>query len=163
MTSPSFFQRAIEPERIVRSLGLVTPFGLDDLLAATERWRKRPLCIKDCPLPPEFSALWVETAKADHLVVATGLILLQREQAIVHELAHILLEHRPRVVTSPAELQEALGVPASMHALARSGYHYGGDEEVQAEYLATVICMGLQHGSCQEQDERAERFRHYLG
>ena len=147
----------------MRSLGLEEPFGLEDLLAATERWRKRPLRIKDCPLPPEFSALWVETGKADHLVVATGLTSLQREQAIVHELAHILLEHQPRVVTSPAELQDALGLPASMHALARSGYHYKGEEEAQAEHLATVICMCLQRGSCREEDERAERFRHYLG
>jgi hypothetical protein len=99
--------------------------------------------VREYSLPPEFTGLWVRTQQADYIVVARGLIPSQHQQAIVHEVAHMLLRHQPGAITSPAGLREALGVPKSMWALARSGYRYGSDEEEEAETLATVICLRL--------------------
>ncbi|MBN1485465.1 MAG: ImmA/IrrE family metallo-endopeptidase [Chloroflexia bacterium] len=128
---------------MLKALHLPQRFAWEELLRAVEKKRQRPLETMECSLPPEFSALWVETEQVDYLIVATGLTALQYRQAMAHELAHMILEHQPGASTSPLSLREALGIPAEMWALARSAYRYGDQEEIEAEWLATAICLQL--------------------
>jgi hypothetical protein len=151
-----------DPAKILQGLGLPKRFSLQALYGAVERNRGQILVIRVAVLPPEYSALWIQTDRADYIVVAEGLPQLQQNQASVHEMAHMLLEHQPHSVASPDELRAALGLPARMQVLARSGYHYGSEEESEAEALATAICMRLDAVECAEFDDRVVRFQEYL-
>jgi hypothetical protein len=154
--------RGPDPEKVLREIGLTKRFSLRALYRAVEFNRGRTLRIKAAVLPPEYSALWIQTDRADYIVVAEGLPRLQQNQASVHEIAHMLLGHQPHTVTSLGDLGAALGLPARMQVLARSGYHYGNQEESEAEALATAICMRLDAVECVEPDERVARFQESL-
>lgn len=156
--SPSWKRSNLK--RILQSLSLPETGGFDvaGLVGAVRRQRCRPLTIEQYPFVPGITSLWVRTPTEDRLIIAEGLPPLQWEQAVLHDVAHMLCGHTPHVVTVQAALQAALGVPEQMTAMARSSYRHGDGQEREAEALATALCVLLHRESCGEGDERAARF-----
>lgn len=80
----------------MEQLGLGESFSFDDLVEAMERRRQRPIRIVelvDLNKEDGLCALWFETETEDLVVHAQSDSALHRQQFVLHELAHMILEH----------------------------------------------------------------------
>lgn len=115
---------------------------LDDLVAAIAQDRGRPISIVEfkSDTGPAICGLWLALPQADLLFIADDLTGVHREHVVVHELAHILLDHN--VIDSDleelaAELFPSLPPELVRRILGRSTY--SNPQERAAEDLATKI------------------------
>jgi len=77
-------------------LRLGEAFSLDDLVDAMQRRRRRPLRIvelADLNDQDGICALWLETETEDLVLHARSESALHRQQFVLHELAHMILDH----------------------------------------------------------------------
>lgn len=77
-------------------LSLGEAFSFDDLLDAMQRRRRRPLRIvelADLNDQDGICALWLETETEDLVLHAHSESALHRQQFVLHELAHMILDH----------------------------------------------------------------------
>lgn len=80
----------------VDELGLGESFSLDDLVGAMQHRRGRPLRIvelADLNDQDGICALWLETETEDLVLHAHSDSALHRQQFVLHELAHMILDH----------------------------------------------------------------------
>lgn len=143
---------------------LPSPFSAEALCALVSKQRRRPILIHEVPaLDTDIPCgLWLETADADHFLVARGATKSHRDHIIAHELAHVLYDHQgvlgtshlhlsmpnlhPTLVArmlarsasaSPAKTGAEPLEPVIKRVLGRGSY--GPHEEQEAETLASVI------------------------
>ena len=77
-------------------LALGDTFAFDDLVDAVQRRRQRPLRIvelADLSDRDGICALWLATDREDLVLHARSDSVLHRQQFVLHELAHIILDH----------------------------------------------------------------------
>ncbi len=80
----------------LQELELGESFSLDELVVAVERLRGRPLHIvelADLSDHEGICALWLMTDAEDLVLHARSESMLHRQQFVLHELAHIILDH----------------------------------------------------------------------
>ncbi|MFF2503493.1 hypothetical protein ACFVTY_08975 [Streptomyces sp. NPDC058067] len=84
--------------------------------------------------------LWIETEWADVVVFQRETTQLHQDHIILHEIGHILADHRGLVVEADhwADMLPGLRAGAILRVLQRCTY--GTDEENEAELVATIIC-----------------------
>ncbi|MFJ8477116.1 hypothetical protein [Kitasatospora sp. NPDC094011] len=97
------------------------------------------------PLPPEAGAigacgLWLSTSTSDFIFVERNTSLPHQEHIVLHEIGHMLFDHRTLSMTEPASMSEIfsdLGPDLLRRYLART--NYGTRHEQEAEMLASLI------------------------
>ena len=127
-------------EARLAELDLPVPFDVGALCRALETRRGRPIVL--CPVATGAGpcGLWADTPTADLIFYERDTTPLHREHIIVHELCHLLWEHRPPPL-SEADVRQLL-FPDLQPALVRSVLQrasYSRDEEREAELLSTLI------------------------
>ncbi|WP_460916702.1 hypothetical protein [Plantactinospora veratri] len=82
-------------EQLARGIRVPDPFDLDTFIGDFGADRGRPVHLIAFDLPPGAPCgLCVSTDAADYLVVTSAATGVQRVHIALHELAHLLLEHR---------------------------------------------------------------------
>lgn len=116
---------------------------LADLVAAVATERCRAITLLDYDLPADApSGLWLQMTDVDYIVSARSLTADHRRVVICHELAHMLLDHRPR----DGQVDTSLIAPSiSPDVAARyfTRHGYEDRDEADAESLATVLAADL--------------------
>lgn len=129
-------------EQLLPRLPIPDPFDLERFQQRLADQRGRPLHVQDMPSrgPGDPSGLWLGTATRDFVFVDPAARPVHREHIILHELAHMVLDHE----------SDATGLDESLVALLPSfdpstiktmlgRTRYSATEEQEAELLATLI------------------------
>ena len=157
-----FWRRKAPLADALRRLDLPSQFTLDDLVAFVERQGGRPLRVESMRLPPEVTALWVDAANCDWIVLSEGLPALQRTLCTLHELAHRILGHPLELFSGETCIETVchhLDLPKEVWANARQlRYRNGRRQEQEAEDLAIAIFARLSTQLGEEQELGARRF-----
>ncbi|MEN3611833.1 hypothetical protein [Plantactinospora sp. ZYX-F-223] len=128
-------------EQIARGIRVPDPFDLDTFISDFGADRGRPVHLIAFDLPPGAPCgLCVSTDAADYLVVTSAATGVQRVHIALHELAHLLLEHRLHLVDEVQGSRQLFrhldpGVVRAMFART----NYSSQEEQEAETLASLL------------------------
>lgn len=135
----------------VLQLGLGPTYGFDELVAAVQRERGRPLRVRE--YPPLRAAdggslcgLWLATDEEDIILHAPSDSQLHTRQFVLHELAHIALRHDLRDDARSASAERLipdLGGARLMKALGRGGRVCQDPIEEEAENLADEFARAI--------------------
>jgi hypothetical protein len=153
-------------EARLRKLELPDPFDLPALCAAIGAKRRRP--IHPIAVAGKMGAcgLWVSEKDADYVFYEEETSPLHRLHIILHELSHIIFEHRP-VPLGDACVDSAVFPslhPETVQALLQRAA-YSTDEEREAELLATLLLTRIARdasGLSASDDTRARQLRRRL-
>ena len=135
-------------EALRAGLPVPDPFDFDEFIAALGRQRGKPLRVWEFDTGSDGGSpcgLYVGTESADHIFVAPAHSELQRQQVVVHELAHMVLGHRRKDGLSADDLSRVLpglSLSADQVRAVMARTSYTTPEEVEAELLASVILQG---------------------
>ncbi|GAA2842691.1 hypothetical protein ACFQ0M_48235 [Kitasatospora aburaviensis] len=144
-----------ECEELLAKLPIPDPFDIDAFIAALAAERGRPIALE--PLPddagPEVpSGLWVRLPHGDVIFYKKNTSLPHQTLIILHELAHMIWEHKCRVEEDILksifpDLDDTL---VSSLLLTRDGYDR--IEEAQAEMMALLLAeaLGADEGSTRQ-------------
>ncbi len=120
---------------------------VEDFLTGIGEVRGRPITVIDAPLPTrKVCGLWVGTDTADTIVISDQLRGVQRDHVVMHEVAHVVLEH-DGVNQDLADsiigggMVTTLDASAVRRVLGRSR-RYSEDQERHAELLGTFYQAG---------------------
>lgn len=133
-------------------LGLGDEFSYDDLLAAMQSRQERPLTIVDCAeLPPRegINALWLPTERVDVVLCVPTDSALHRQQFVLHELAHMLLNHGDDLLVDPCDALFPDIPPATLRRLLRR-QHLDTEPEILAEALADRLAAAIRGSAAHE-------------
>ncbi|MFE2145172.1 hypothetical protein ACFXA3_26120 [Streptomyces sp. NPDC059456] len=131
---------------VLDELEIARPLDVEDLCRAVAERRGRPLHL--LPLPESAGAdaglcgLWLGLADSDVVFYEPGTSPVHRTHIILHELAHILLDHGKLADGESAVLAglfPSLDPALVSSMLARGRTSYSAVEEQEAELLATLI------------------------
>lgn len=126
-------------------LALGEIFSFDDLVGALQRRRQRPIRIVELTNLSDqdgICALWLMTDTEDLVVHARSESALHRQQFVLHELAHMMLEHDEREeATTPDFLLPDIPESARQRLLRRQGLVT--DDEIVAESLADHLAGAI--------------------
>jgi hypothetical protein len=121
-------------EKQLRLLDVPRPFDVSALCESVAQSRGRPVLVHRVPYSVGPCGWWAATAEADHIYVQADASVLHQQLIILHELSHMLLEHRADdALADLFPLTDA----AAARILARSGYEQVQEQE--AELLASLI------------------------
>lgn len=124
----------------LQGLEIPRPFTVEAFCRSVSRHRGRPLHLHPLPGPTRFCGLWVATESADHVWYEPASSPFHRRHIILHELAHLICEHR---LTEDDEairlLFPDLDPAMVMGVLARASY--STEQEQEAENLADIIML----------------------
>ncbi|MFC5663648.1 hypothetical protein ACFP3U_11720 [Kitasatospora misakiensis] len=131
---------------LIGQLDVAGRFGVEQLADAVARRRGRPLRL--IPLPKAdaggsgICGVWLALGETDHVYFSAVTSPVHQSHIVLHELAHILLDHRQEGEPDP----EALGAifpdldPAmAARLLARDRTRATGGQEQEAELLASLM------------------------
>lgn len=131
-----------------RALSLVPATGrVEDLISNVAKAAGRPLRLLPFDLGrSEPTGLWISTDAADYVVFSSTASAAQRTAIVCHELAHMLLQHKPEGEGAQLSALAALAAPnidpdIARRMLARHGYVQ--QAEADAEVLATRLVARL--------------------
>ncbi|HTR90381.1 MAG TPA: hypothetical protein VMI73_01425 [Trebonia sp.] len=80
---------------IARELDIPVPFDLVEFTARLERRRSRPILLRPFTAAAGMpSGLWIGTDTADYIYYEQGTTPFHRALIVLHEMAHMLLNHR---------------------------------------------------------------------
>lgn len=136
-------------EQLLPRLPIPEPFDLVQFQARLAAERGRPLHVREMP-PRESgdpSGWWIGTATADYVFVDPDARPVHREHIVLHELAHMVLDHahsEPLLDESVAALLPSLEPSLIKTMLGRT--RYSETEEQEAELLATLIGRQAREG-----------------
>ncbi|MEE1784163.1 hypothetical protein PUR71_14835 [Streptomyces sp. SP17BM10] len=130
-------------QALVDGLDLPRPLSVDALCRYLEERRSRPLHLH--ALPPEAAAsgacgVWLSTATDDHIFYEQRTARLHQEHIVLHELGHLLFDHRTVDLDDAAGrsmLLPDLDPRTAQRFLART--NYSTYQEREAEMLASVL------------------------
>jgi hypothetical protein len=125
-------------------LQLPMPFTLAAFVEGLAKSRGRPLVIVDLPSFEDGgpSGAWIATDGADYVFVDRAARSLHRQHIVLHELAHMVFDHREALALSRADaatLLPDISNKTVARILGRS--RYTETEEREAELLATMIAQ----------------------
>jgi hypothetical protein len=124
-------------------MAIPRPFDLVTFCAHVERLRGRTLVLK--PMPGLSSAapcgMWLSLAQSDYVLYEPNTSQLHSEHIILHELAHMLCDHRLGMDSSVlAKLLPSINPAIVKRVLGR--VNYATEQEQEAEMLASLIRGG---------------------
>lgn len=104
--------------------------------------RRRSILLLAFHMPRSLTGLWVCSPEQDVIFYAQDLPDFLRDQAISHEMGHLLCAHNASLQLSPAVLSAFKFVSAeyieeTLGVLARS--QYDSEQEFEAEYFASLL------------------------
>ncbi|GGM81306.1 hypothetical protein GCM10012275_59940 [Longimycelium tulufanense] len=126
--------------RLLRELDIQPPLQVKELCEQLGRQRGRPINLAPFPLPvPGPFGLWIAAADADHIVYQQETSPFHQDHIILHEIGHILAEHRSDDHDEEfwLSMMPDLSPEAVRRALRRSSYDTAHERE--AELVATLI------------------------
>jgi len=139
-------QVRVECEARLRTLAIPEPFELAELRDILQRRRGRPIHL--LPLSSDLGpfGLWVAATRADYVFFARSTTPLHQVHIIVHELAHLFLDHAARPISDHELLRIALPdlQPSMVQTVLERGA-YTAREELEAEILASIILERVAH------------------
>lgn len=144
-------------ETLARALSLPDPFELQRFIAGLAAQRGRPIIFLEWEFEGQISGLLVDQHDADYVLVERQTTPLHQRQIAIHELAHLICGHRPRLQSTDAVLQgegEGLRDDLVRYVLQRGGYR--NVEEQEAEILASLIMERIAEQACGRR-ERPDR------
>lgn len=139
----------MEPQyaAIVHDLDVPVPFDLAQFVADLERRRRRPIHLQPFNFTPGTPCgLWIGTADANYVYHEAGTTPFHATHIVVHELAHMLLDHQS---TAPLEDFISLLLPDVEQSLIRlilGRSAFSTAKEREAETLASLILSSATTG-----------------
>ncbi|MBT2528508.1 hypothetical protein J7E91_24610 [Streptomyces sp. ISL-99] len=133
-------------KKLISRFELPYPFEVEDLCAAVAVERGRPLRL--LPMPAGLASdtgvcgMWVSFGTADLVYYASVTSRPHQTHIVLHELAHILLDHRESSVPDPAMLAQLfpdLDPAMAVRLLGRSRTKATTQQEHEAELLASIM------------------------
>ncbi|MET0233295.1 MAG: hypothetical protein ABW224_01515 [Kibdelosporangium sp.] len=130
-------------ERRVREMAIPQPFNLVTFCAHVEKLRGRKLELR--PMPGLSAAapcgMWLSLPETDYVLYEPNTSKLHSEHIILHELAHMLCDHRLSMDSSVlAKLLPSINPAIVKRVLGR--VNYATEQEQEAEMLASLIRGG---------------------
>lgn len=140
-------------------LGLGDAFTFEELVDAVHRYRERPLRIVELAELTDSGGVCaiLFVGETDDVVVhAHTESVLHRQQFVLHELAHLILDHGddPQVATSDVLLPD---IPAMTRRRILARQDLGSENEIAAEVLADHLAAGIR-GSMSHESKFLEIF-----
>lgn len=128
---------------VAEAVPVCEPFSVERLIQTVSIQRRRRILVMPHRLPPTAPCgLCISTDLADYIVVAdvTGQSRLVRDQIVLHEMSHLLMDHQVNIAGRPDTNRWLLpnldpGMVTRMLARRR----YDTVEEREAETLATLL------------------------
>jgi hypothetical protein len=123
-----------------RQVGIPDPWSVNEFLDRLERFRGRDIDL--CAVfwtPGDSTGAWQRYADHDVVAYAANTSPLHQDLIILHEVGHLLFDHRGQCVLAVEDAQRLapdLKPAAFAHLLDRA---HGMTEEREAEVLATMI------------------------
>jgi hypothetical protein len=116
----------------LRHLAVPRPFDIAELCAGLASARNRPIRLLPMRLPPAGpNGLWIAGAHRDYVVYESTTSRPHREHIVMHEIGHLICDHRAAAVFPHLD-------PGVIRAvLART--RYSTDEEQEAEMIASLV------------------------
>lgn len=132
---------------LITQIGIPQPWDINDFLDRLERHRGRDidLCAISWTLGDSTGA-WKKYSDHDVIAYAQNTSSTHQDHIILHEIGHMISEHRGRCVLSEDDAQRIapdLTPTAFAHLLDRSA---GKAEEHEAEIIATMILTRTRQG-----------------
>ncbi|MER5549120.1 hypothetical protein ABT072_43555 [Streptomyces sp. NPDC002589] len=129
-------------EALVSALDLPSPFSIDALLHGLSVQRGRPIRIHTLPIGAAINAcgLWIASGTHDTIYVEEKTTKFHQEHIILHEVAHILWDHRisdQETLRALTTLLPGISPDLIRRLLARTNYTTGQEQE--AELVASLI------------------------
>lgn len=123
------------------------PFSLDDLVRQLERRNGRPVVLTPVSVPADGVTVCgkcLRFSHYDHVFYAETLSPLHGTHNAVHEIAHLILEHRAVAplawsALDPGQHGDSDGVEAVMASLGVTGAGYAETAEHEADAMAAVL------------------------
>ncbi|ONI81188.1 hypothetical protein ALI144C_21865 [Actinosynnema sp. ALI-1.44] len=130
-------------EQHLRTFAVPQPFDLDAFCAHVAEKRGRRLELK--PMPGLSAAapcgMWLSVADADYILYEPTTSKLHSEHIVLHELAHMLCDHRLSIdVSLRRRLFPTIDPDVVRRVLGR--VNYATEQEQEAEMLASMIRGG---------------------
>jgi hypothetical protein len=130
-------------QKAVDRLGLPHALSVEDLCRHIAARRARPLHLH--PLPPEAAVqgacgLWLATDSEDHIFYEQRTTQVHQEHIILHEIGHMLFNHRTMALDGEAgwgRLLPDLAPRTVQRLLGRT--NYATDQEQEAELFASIL------------------------
>jgi hypothetical protein len=124
---------------LVDTLDIPEPFDLGEFCHRLERRRGRPiLMVAITAVHGTPCGMWVSTARADYIFHERSTSPLHRQHIIMHEIGHMLFDHRPG--TGPSELLlPDLDPELVDRMLGRTAYDC--EQELEAETFADLMSL----------------------
>lgn len=125
---------------LLRHVHLPNPWDINQWLDHLERHRSRDIDL--CPVPwtlGDSTGAWQRRPDHDVIAYAENTSSIHQDHIILHEVGHLIANHRGRCVLSVQKAQElapSLAPPAFAHLLDRVTVQA---EEAEAETIATII------------------------
>lgn len=137
--------RSKDSARCLAQLSQLMPANgdMEQFVAAVACFRNRPIHLHRVALPVGISGVWAPHEHEDFILVDAGHMPPTRYAAIVaHEIAHIVLEHKPASQQRQEGYTSVLDPDVAQRFMFRHVYEDGAERE--AEELATQLT--LEHG-----------------
>lgn len=124
----------------LEGLDVPEPFDLTAWCARVARRRGRPIVLHPVASPPGVCGMWVAVDGQDHVFFERDTTALHRDHIVLHELSHMLCEHRSAALDADGWAVRLLPDidPETVRRVLRRAV-YSDEEEREAEVLATLI------------------------
>lgn len=130
-------------KKVVDRLGYdFNQFELAHFIRHTERLQRREILVIPLPFEPGLSAVWIRAETADYIFYNERTHPIHQTHNILHELAHILLDHTcwPIDQALPPELLALVRTSQMQGRLRKADPHLRADQEEQeAEAFVFLI------------------------
>jgi len=129
----------------LRDLPIPRPWNLRDFISGLEEQRCRPIRVEPYPTEARLQhpcGMWIRRDDVDIIFYERSTSQYHRQQIILHEIGHIVLQHEPVSVkaTGPvamAQLMPDVNTAAMVKALGRTTFD--NEMENQAELFASLL------------------------
>ena len=132
-------------ERVAEALVDLPPLAgtIEEFVEEVAALRQRPIVLTDLPPATQTGSVcgvWVPTQTADHIFIAPGVTGPHRDHVVMHELGHMLLDHRLGLLGAFTAVSPEL----ALRMLARTTY--SDPQEREAEQFASIV-LARTHGT----------------
>jgi hypothetical protein len=141
-------QLRLRCEARLQQFDLSAPFEIHAFSEKVAEQRGRPIVLHAVPGTAGACGVWVSTPSADLIFYEEHTSPLHRDHIILHELSHLMCDHRP-VPVSEHEISQLLFPdvdPETVKLVLQRG-GYATEEEREAEILASLILERVAAGA----------------
>ncbi|MBA6437047.1 hypothetical protein [Streptomyces sp. GMR22] len=128
-------------ERVICGITLPDPFSAEALCAQLAVERQRPLRLLSLPTPTAPgtpSGMWLATKHGDYIFYDAQTSPLHQEHIIVHEIGHMVCDHRSTTDGQPLYRHVDIADPESIRQVLPR-LRYSDEQEQEAELIASII------------------------